>query len=97
LEGQESYTKIYLLTLLYTNKLQEGSLDVDGYVKSMGAIWRKLNEVNEKLPEEPRRPHDSYGSCPIFRAPKQISEMSKGPLLGDHQERPVIRSFKAQS
>ena len=35
LEGQESYTKIYLLTLLYTTKLEEGSLDVDGYVKSM--------------------------------------------------------------
>jgi hypothetical protein len=30
LEGQESYTKIYLLTLLYTTKLDEGSLDVDG-------------------------------------------------------------------
>ena len=35
LEGQESYTKVYLLTLLCTTKLEEGSLDVDGYVKSM--------------------------------------------------------------
>jgi len=35
LEGQDSYTKIYLLTLLYTAKLEERSLDVDGYVKSM--------------------------------------------------------------
>jgi hypothetical protein len=32
LQGQESYTKIYLLTLLYTTKLEEGSLDVDGYI-----------------------------------------------------------------
>jgi len=40
LEGKESDTKIYLLTLLYTTKLQEGSLGVDGYVKSMEAIWR---------------------------------------------------------
>jgi hypothetical protein len=53
LEGQESYTKIYLVTLLYTTKLEEGSLDVDGYVvKSMEAIWRRLNDVNLKLPQE---------------------------------------------
>jgi hypothetical protein len=38
LEGQESYTKIHLLALLYTTKPEEGSLDVDGYVKSMEAI-----------------------------------------------------------
>jgi len=30
LEGQKSYTKIYLLTLLYTCKLEEEFLDVDG-------------------------------------------------------------------
>ena len=41
-EGQESYIKIYLRTLLYTIKLEEGFLDVDGYVKSMEAIWRRL-------------------------------------------------------
>ena len=52
MEGQESYTKIYLLTLLYTTKLEEGFLDVDGYVKSMEAIWRRLNDVNLELPEE---------------------------------------------
>jgi hypothetical protein len=38
LEGQESHTKIYLLTLLYTTKQEEGSLDVYGYVKSIEAI-----------------------------------------------------------
>ena len=40
LEGQESNTKIYLLTLLCTTKLEEGSLDVDGYVHAMKVIWR---------------------------------------------------------
>ena len=30
---KESYNKIYLLTLLYITKLEEGSLDVDGYIK----------------------------------------------------------------
>ena len=57
LEGQESYTEIYLLTLIYTTKLQEGSLvaiwrRLNGYVKSMEAIWRRLNDANLKLPEE---------------------------------------------
>ena len=52
MEGQESYTKIYSLTLLYTTKPEEGSRDVDGYVKSMEAIWRRLNDVNLELPEE---------------------------------------------
>jgi len=52
LEEQESYTKICLLTLLYTTKLEERFLDVDGYVKLMEAIWRSLNDVNLKLPEE---------------------------------------------
>jgi hypothetical protein len=51
-EGQESYIKIYLLTLLYATKLEKRSLDVDGYVKSMEAILRRLNDVNLKLPEE---------------------------------------------
>ena len=32
-KGQESYTKIYLLTLFYTTKLEEGPFDVDGYVQ----------------------------------------------------------------
>jgi hypothetical protein len=57
LEGQESYTEIYLLTLIYTTKLQEGSLvaiwrRLNAYVKSMEAIWRRLNDANLKLPEE---------------------------------------------
>jgi hypothetical protein len=30
LEGRESYTKIYLPTLLYTTMLEEGSLEVNG-------------------------------------------------------------------
>jgi hypothetical protein len=42
----------YALTILYTTKLEEGSLDVDGYVKSMEAICRRLNDVNLKLPQE---------------------------------------------
>ena len=52
MEGQESYNKIYLLTLLYTTKLEEGSLDVDGYVKSIEAMWRRLNDVKLELSEE---------------------------------------------
>jgi hypothetical protein len=36
---------------MYTTKLEEGSLDLDGYVKSMKAIWRRLNDVNLKLSE----------------------------------------------
>jgi hypothetical protein len=50
LEGQESYTKIYLLTLLYTTKLEEGSLAVDCYVNSIEAIWRKLNDAKNLIP-----------------------------------------------
>ena len=34
LEGQESYTKIYLLTL-HNTKLGEGYIEVHGYVKSV--------------------------------------------------------------
>jgi hypothetical protein len=52
LEGQESYTKIYLLTLLYTTKLEERSLQVDVYVNSIESIWRRLNDVNLKLSEK---------------------------------------------
>jgi hypothetical protein len=37
-KGKNPYTKIYFLTLLYTTKLEEGFLDVDGNVKSMEAI-----------------------------------------------------------
>ena len=72
LEGQESFIKIYLLTLLYATKLEEGSLDVDGYVKSMEAIWRRLNDVNMKLPENlvvlmtPMGLRPSFGTQRIF-------------------------------
>jgi len=54
LEGQESYTKIYLLTLLYKTKLEERSLDFDGYVKSTEAILirKRLNDVNLELLEK---------------------------------------------
>jgi hypothetical protein len=41
-----------LLTLLYTTKLEEGSLDVEGYIKSMEAVWRRIKDVNLKLPDE---------------------------------------------
>jgi hypothetical protein len=52
LKGRESYTKIHILTLFYTTKLEEGSFDVDDYVTSMEAIWRRLNDFNLKLSEE---------------------------------------------
>jgi hypothetical protein len=52
LEGQENCCKIYILTLLYTTRLQEACLDVDGYVKSMETVWRRLNDANLNLPEE---------------------------------------------
>jgi hypothetical protein len=77
LEGQESYTKIYLLTLLYTTKLEEGSLDVDGYVKSMGAIWRRLNDVNLELPEELVVLMTLMGLPPSFGTQRRILESRK--------------------
>jgi len=46
LQRQESYTKIYSLTLIYTTKLEEGSFDVDGYPKSIVDVWRRLKHVN---------------------------------------------------
>jgi len=52
LEEQESDTKVSLLTLLYNFKLEEGSIDVDGYVKSIEAVWRRLKDVNLKFPEK---------------------------------------------
>jgi hypothetical protein len=50
----------------------QGSLDVDGYVKSMEAIWRRLNDVNMKLPENlvvlmtPMGLRPSFGTQRIF-------------------------------
>jgi hypothetical protein len=77
LEGQESYTKNYLLTLLYTTKLEEGSLDVDGYFKSMEAIWRRLNDVNLELPEELVVLMTFMGLPPSFGTQRRILESRK--------------------
>ena len=52
LEGKNLITKIYIITLLYTSKLEEGSLDEDGYVKSTNTVWGKLKDVNLKLYDE---------------------------------------------
>jgi hypothetical protein len=77
LEGQESYTKIYLLTLLYTTKLKEGSLDVDGYVKSIEAIWRRLNDVKLELPQELVVLMTLMGLPPSFGTQTRILESRK--------------------
>jgi hypothetical protein len=52
LQGHESYTKIYLSTPLYTVKLEEGAFDVAGCFKSTESVWRRLKEVDLKLPKE---------------------------------------------
>jgi len=77
LEGQEFYTKIYLLTLLYTTKLEEGFLDVDGYVKSMEVIWRRLNDANLKLSEELVVLMILMGLPPSFGTLRRILESRK--------------------
>jgi hypothetical protein len=77
LEGQESYIKIYLMTLLYTTKFEEGSLDVDGYVKLIEAIWRRLNGVNLKLPEELVILMTLMGLPPSFGTQRRILESRK--------------------
>jgi hypothetical protein len=77
LKGQEPYTKIYLLTLLYTTKLDEGSLDVDGYVKSMESIWRRLNDANLKLPEELVVLMTLMGLPPSFGTQRRILKSRK--------------------
>ena len=87
LEEQESYTKIYLLTLLYTAKLEEGSLDVDGYVNSMQASWRRLNDVNLKLPEELVVLMTLTGLAASFGTQRRILESRKE----------ATRSFETQS
>ena len=71
------YTKIYLLTPLYTTKIEEGSLDVDGYVKSMEAIWR-LKDINLKFSEE----HVVLmGPSPSFGTQRRILESQKDLLI----------------
>jgi len=97
LKGQESYTKIYLLTLLYTTKLEEGSLDVDGYVKSMEAIWRRLNDVNLKLPEELVILMTFMGLPQSFETQRRILESQKDLCMEIINKRPATRSFKTQS
>jgi len=77
LKGQESDTKIYSLTLLFTTKLEEGSLDVNCYVKSMQAIWRSLNDVNLKLPEELVVRVTLMGLPPSFGTQRRILESRK--------------------
>jgi len=77
LEEQESSTKIYLLTLLYTNKLEEGSLDVDSYVNSMEAIWKILNNVNLKLSEDFVVLMTLIGLPPSFGTQRRILESRK--------------------
>ena len=77
LEGQESHTKIYLLTLLYTTKQEEGSLDVYGYVKSIEAIWRRLNDVNLELPEEIVVLMTLMGLLPSFGSQIRLLESRK--------------------
>ena len=76
-ERQESCTKIYLLTLLYTTKLEEGSLDVDGYVKLMEAIWRRLNDVKLELPQELVVLMTLMGLPPSFGTQRRILESRK--------------------
>jgi len=77
LERQESYTTIYLLTLLCATKLEEVSLDVAGYVKSTEAIRRKLNDGNLKLPEELVVLMSLTGLPPSFGTQGRILESRK--------------------
>jgi len=67
----------FLLTLLYITKLEEGSFDVDGCVKSMEAIWRRLNEVNLKLPEELMVLMTLTGLSPSFGTQRRIVECQR--------------------
>ena len=77
LEWQESWIKIYSLSILCTSKLEEKSLDVDGYVKSMEGIWRRLNDVNLKLPEDLVVLMTLMGLFPSFEAQRRILESWK--------------------
>jgi hypothetical protein len=82
LEGQESYTKIYLLTL-HNTKLGEGYIEVHGYVKS-------VEEHSETLILNFLRSSSSSWPLLVFpmsRDPKENSRISKRPFHEDHQER----------
>jgi hypothetical protein len=81
LKGQESYTKLYYLPLLYMTKLEEGFLDVDGYVKSMGAVSGELKDVNLKLSQELVVLMTLTGLPPSFGTQRRILESRKDFLL----------------
>jgi len=70
-EGKEYYSKIYLLTLLYTTKLEEGSLDVDG------SHLEKTQWRESETSWGNRLPHSTYGSLSIFRTQRRILESRK--------------------
>jgi hypothetical protein len=87
-----------LLTLLYTTKLEEGSLDVNGYANSMKAIWRRLNYVNLKLPEEFVVLMTLMGLPPSFGTQKRILESRKDLSMEIIKTDPPVRkSFETQS
>jgi hypothetical protein len=65
------------MILLYTTKLEERSLDVDGYVKPIEAIWRRLNDVNLELPEELGVLMTLMGLPPSFGTKRRILESRK--------------------
>jgi len=68
---------ISITALLYTTKLEEGSLDVDGYVKSMEAIWTRLNDVKLELPQELVVLMTLMGLPPSFGTQRRILESRK--------------------
>jgi len=65
-----------LLNLFYTTKLEEESLNFDGYVKSMEAIRRRLSYVNLKRPKKLVILMTLMGLPPSF-GPKKNSGISK--------------------
>ena len=73
----KNLTKIYLLILFYTTKLEEGSLDVHGYVNSKQAIWRRLNDVNLTLPEKLVVIMTLMGLPPFIGTQRRILESRK--------------------
>ena len=77
--------------------VEEESLDVDGNVKSMEAIWRRLHDVNLELPEELVVLMTLMGRPSILRDPKKNSGISKGPFHEDYQGSPATRSLKTQN
>jgi hypothetical protein len=91
-EGQESCTKIYLLTLLYTTKLDEGFLDAKGYFKSLEAFWGRLNDVNLKFPKELVVFMTLMGLLPSFGTQRRIQDSRKDFFMKIIKKRPATRS-----